>query len=423
MDIAGYATEIIEKTNIAIVLTAQGVVRDASPKAVEILGLPKESLIGTTLTTIVPLLDAEPTGHPERFVYNGRTIEHTWFRLNHPGTNAHILSDVTDTVESETALRRRTAQLQSALESLPFDFWINDIENRTILQNRYSKELWGDKHGVHMEDVTDDPEITRKWRRTNDLAFQGIVSTDEIEYLIDGEKRTFRNIVAPVRDGEEIVGILGLNIDIGEYKRALQERDELLRELHHRVKNNLQLILSMVAIERDASREGEQRTDAIDRFSGRIERQIYSIYLVQEQLLHTTDVSRIDLIEYLRNLNGSGAIAIPCDGGHMTLDIGSTPVFSPIERAVPFGILIQEIVEKIVAGCTTEPVITITATPKDARLQVEVSGAAPSTAMDDTPLSEQLFVRGLLAQIDATLTASETTEGYGYLLTFSPNSL
>ena len=46
--------------------------------------------------------------------------------------------------EIEQKLRERDIMLETTLESLPFDFWINDNENRTYLQNSYSKKLWGD---------------------------------------------------------------------------------------------------------------------------------------------------------------------------------------------------------------------------------------------------------------------------------------
>jgi two-component sensor histidine kinase len=423
MDIAGYASEIIQKSKIAIVLTEYGVIRDASPEAIEILGIPAKTLAGTPLATLVPDLSNESGGEPPRFVYNGKTIQHTAVHLEVPGTIAHILSDVSDTVRSEATLRRRTAQLQSALESLPFDFWINDMDNRTILQNRFSKALWGDMHGVHMEDVTSDPEITRKWRRTNDLAFQGRVSTEEIEYLVDGETRTFRNIVAPVRDGDEIVGILGLNIDIGEYKKALRERDDALRELHHRVKNNLQMILSMVGIERDALPEEPNRPDAVDTFSARIERQIYSIYLVHEQLFRSTGATEIDLVEYLQDLTGYGAAPLLCDDGRVTIEAELAPLFAPIERAVPFGILIQEIVEEISEACCPEAEISIALTPEGTNLHVAVTSSPPVESADAARLLDRVFIQGLLSQIDGTLSAAGAGRGNGYIVSFSPNSL
>lgn len=258
-----------------------------------------------------------------------------------------VVRDQTERVATEEMLRRRSAQLTATMESLPFDFWINDRDNRTLFQNPYSLALWGDQRGHAPEDVTDDPVILEEWNRTNAMVFAGQVHRGEITYSIDGRRRTFRNIVAPVRDGEETIGIVGLNIDITDYLETANDREILLRELHHRVKNNLQIILSTIAYGRDST-----GYDPI-RLLERIENHVHAIYLVHEQLYIGNELSNIDVGEYVRNL---GASLDENLAFRSRIHVRSEPATTPIEKAVPFGIAISELLANAARfGETTDP--------------------------------------------------------------------
>jgi len=123
--------------------------------------------------------------------------------------------------EMEVKLRQSELMLQSTLESLPFDFWINDAENRTYMQNSHSKALWGDVKGHSPKDVTDDDGISENWLKTTTRALAGEVINGEISYIINGRKKYFRNILAPIKDEEHMLGILGMNIDITDLKEAV----------------------------------------------------------------------------------------------------------------------------------------------------------------------------------------------------------
>lgn len=244
------------------------------------------------------------------------------------------IRDESERVATEESLRRRSAQLTATIASLPFDFWINDSENRTLFQNPYSRALWGDKIGSKPAEVTEDSEILAIWNDTNRRAFAGEIHRGEITYSVDGEERTFRNIVAPVRDADEIIGILGLNIDITDYLKIANDREILLRELHHRVRNNLQVILSTIALGR-----GKTSFDP-ERLLTRIENHIHAIYLVHEQLYIGNELSEIDLGEYARNLGASIDRTLAL---RSRIQVRSETASVPIEKAVPLGIALCEL--------------------------------------------------------------------------------
>ncbi|KHK03061.1 PAS domain S-box protein [Desulfovibrio sp. TomC] len=120
-------------------------------------------------------------------------------------------------------------------------------------------------------------------------------------------------------------------------QRSLDEKQVLLAEIHHRVKNNLQIILGFINIQaEEAASDGER-----DRFA-RLETRIRSMALIHQQLYKHGDLSTIDMAEYAQTLTQSLAsifrhtmatVAVTCDCQtfHLHLD-----------KAVPCGLLLNE---------------------------------------------------------------------------------
>lgn len=254
------------------------------------------------------------------------------------------MKDLSENREIERELHTRTAQLQATLNSLPFDFWINDSKNRTVMQNDHSRKLWGEQQGHHMEEVTDREEIKKKWRKTNKRALRGEVVEGEQTYNIQGQKKTFRNIVAPIVEDGTVTGILGLNIDITGYKTtqrrlslALEERETLLREVHHRVKNNLQLIISLLNLQK--ANLGENEMNIVREIEGRIN----TMAIIHEQLYNSDSLNRISMPDYLRNLSESVREMYDTSYRNIELEVSSEELTLPIEKALPIGIMINEL--------------------------------------------------------------------------------
>jgi two-component sensor histidine kinase len=121
-----------------------------------------------------------------------------------------------------------------------------------------------------------------------------------------------------------------------ELSRALREKDVLLREVHHRVKNNLQMIASLVRI---SGHQGPptQRT-ALDE----VTRRIMAVGQVYDQIHKADDLSKLDLGAYLRSICGQLSAAFGRDG--VTLRSSLEPVMVNIDTAIPLGLIAQELV-------------------------------------------------------------------------------
>jgi PAS domain S-box-containing protein len=114
------------------------------------------------------------------------------------------------------ALRESRAVLSSVIESLPFEFWAVDTQNRYFLMNSISKREYGDIIGKRPDEIGASPEAVGLWIENNIRALSGELLRQEAPYRRGERVKTFDSIVGPIRDGGRILGALGVNIDITE---------------------------------------------------------------------------------------------------------------------------------------------------------------------------------------------------------------
>jgi two-component sensor histidine kinase len=117
--------------------------------------------------------------------------------------------------------------------------------------------------------------------------------------------------------------------------RSLLEKETLLREVHHRVKNNLQIISSLLTLQSRTLEEGKGRdalSDAVNR--------VRSLAYVHQLLYGTEHLSRVDVADYARALGGFLVGALE-PSARLELDVHRVEV--PIDTAVPCGLLLNEL--------------------------------------------------------------------------------
>jgi PAS domain S-box-containing protein len=122
-------------------------------------------------------------------------------------------------------------------------------------------------------------------------------------------------------------------------RTALREKEILLKEIYHRVKNNLQVVTSLLSLQ--GQRTTDERARALLQDSAN---RVESIALVHAQLYRSGDLSNIDMREYLPQLVAALAEAHALSGRRVALHVEADGVALGIETAVPLGLIVNELV-------------------------------------------------------------------------------
>jgi PAS domain S-box-containing protein len=124
-----------------------------------------------------------------------------------------------------------------------------------------------------------------------------------------------------------------------QIKSSLEEKEVMLREIHHRVKNNMQIILSLLRIQSRAVEDKKTR----EMFK-QSQNRIRSMALIHEALYKSGDLARIDIAEYIGRMTTHLLSVYREESGDIRIKQETEGVFLDINRAIPCGLIISELV-------------------------------------------------------------------------------
>ena len=155
-----------------------------------------------------------------------------------------VISDVTEQKRLERELRKSQAMLRATIDCLPFDFFALGSDGRYILQNAASKCIWGEIVGKLPEEICEDRNVLAVWLENGRLALAGEKIKKEVTYSLHGEEHSYLALLAPIQDDLEMYGILGVNVDLTDRKRA----EESLRQSEQRYRMLTESTTDMIFI-------------------------------------------------------------------------------------------------------------------------------------------------------------------------------
>lgn len=148
-----------------------------------------------------------------------------------------------------------------------------------------------------------------------------------------------------------------LRISENDLKNSLNDKEVLLKEIHHRVKNNLQIITSLVKLQ-----AGRITDPQIEVHLNDILNRIRSIAMVHELLYKSSDLSHICFKDYLEKIISSITMLFNGKTKHIKFNISSENIYLTIEKAVPCAIILNELITNSVKHAfanVNEPEINI----------------------------------------------------------------
>ncbi|MGL5080738.1 MAG: sensor histidine kinase [Microcoleaceae cyanobacterium] len=170
----------------------------------------------------------------------------------------------------------------------------------------------------------------------------GQLQTFEYQLMINGELKFWESRIFMSADEEVMV----LVRDISDRKQveeelrtSLLEKELLVREVHHRVKNNLQVISSIFSLQSQTTDDPELLS-VLDESQDRIR----SMALIHEQLYQSNSLARINFEEYIKSLTQNLRYSYNTKFKTMSFQLEIEPIVLNLDTAIPCGLLINELV-------------------------------------------------------------------------------
>jgi len=177
---------------------------------------------------------------------------------------------------------------------------------------------------------------------TSDLAYVGIsrdvTERKKTEAQLENYRKNLERLVAERTQAlqKEIAENKAIQVDLAD---SLQEKELLLKEVHHRVKNNMQVISSLLSIQAESVED-----DLYVTLLNESQQRIKSMALIHETLYQSKDLLKIDFHEYISTLTTSLSRSYSVPGVPVHVAVNVEDVALDLETAVPCGLIINELV-------------------------------------------------------------------------------
>ena len=260
-----------------------------------------------------------------------------------------IVRDITERKRVEQGLIRLSNAVSMSTDSIV----ISDLEGKIIDVNEASLEAYGTKDkkdlvGMDSLDLIAPEEREEALKDMKEVLEKGYVKGREYHVITkDGGRIPVETSVAIMKgaDGKPI-GFVAVSRDISERKKAeeatqasLKEKEVLLDEIHHRVKNNLQVISSLLKLQsRDI--KDEHYAEMLKESQSRVN----AMALIHEKLYQSPDLARIDFGEYIKGLAGALFRSHGSDAARIALKTEVEGIMLGANHAMPCGLIVNELV-------------------------------------------------------------------------------
>jgi PAS domain S-box-containing protein len=369
-----YRTLVETSPDAIIIIDGGGRVTFASHKTLEVFGISAHtSLIGVSIMEFVEPEDIPRVQERMVEILSGRSLprinEYRLLRNDRQSFWGEVSSaplcdaasrsvglllicrDISKRKQAEEEILRQKAFLEKLVETAPEGIAITDGPGRILQVNSEFVNMFGyevdEAVGKNIDDLLVPPGYLEEARTITQSVGAGKTNILEtVRKRKDGTLFAVSIIGAPILIANQQVAVYAIYRDISDRKLAeeqvhasLKEKEVLLQEIHHRVKNNLQIISGLLTLQAEQS-----AGKSLDEIFQASQDRIRSIALIHEKLYRSLNLAEIAFDEYLRALIENLFLTHGVAAGRITVKYEMESVFFTIEKAIPLGLIVNELV-------------------------------------------------------------------------------
>mgnify|MGYP000862985273 FL=1 len=262
-----------------------------------------------------------------------------------------VFRDQTEERAAQRTLEESEERFRRVLENIPSVIVIYDSDMRIRYINQATLNVSGRPPSFYLGKRDVDiwpPEVLEPFMPVMLDAFKRReVRSVETDVALPTGVRSLRMTWAPLLDDQgEIREVIGVADDFTDRKKvedalrcSLEEKVALLKEVHHRVKNNLQIVASLLNLQANRS----QRSDVVDVLQDTRNR-VRSMALLHEVLYRSGNLAHINFASYVKELCTQLLRSYGPVAARVRVDVRASPIGLPLDHAVPCGLVISELV-------------------------------------------------------------------------------
>ena len=368
---------LVESSDDAIISkNIEGIIQTWNRGAERIFGYSADEVIGKPVTILMPpeRFDEEP-GILARLRRGERLDHYETVRRRKDGTRldvsltvspvrdhtgriiaaSKIARDITAQKRAEAALRDSERRLQELLAAIPAAIYTTDAAGKITYYNEAAVEFAGRRPTIGSDEWCVSwklywPDGTPLPHDECPMALalkegRPIRGTEAVAERPDGTRVPFMPFPTPLRDADgKVVGAINMLVDVSERKQAESQQRVLLRELNHRVKNNMQMLQSLLYTAMRQTQNQEARK-VLDDAAHRIT----AMAAAQRVLYGTTDATHFSAGEFLEAVCGTAQQTFP---PNVKIVWQADPAELGNDVAMPLALILNELLTNAVKhGC------------------------------------------------------------------------
>lgn len=343
--------------------------------------------------------------------------------------------DITDKKIRTTLIEENESNLRAVIKAIPdmifkvsktgeiIDYEVNSEEQKVIIGDFLDKN--NSLFGVNIRDLfsksSDHLFLDKMIELINKVIKTEAVLTQNFEYPINNSLTHFENRYSKVNNNEAIIVVRNRTEEIENEQKlmeSLHEKEVLLKEVHHRVKNNLQIINSILNLQ--SSYVSDDKTlEIINESQNRIRSMAY----IHESLYQTNNFSSINFKDYIENLINNLIYSYQI-GDNIRLIKKIEPMDLALDQAIPCGLILNEIITNALKYAYQpeekgDIIIDISLVNNKIEIIVEDfgSGLPPNFNIETSESLGLSLVHTLVDQIDGELIV-KSNDGTKFLIIF-----